>query len=298
MPTGSCLDARDCEPGQSCTMDGECTFQPTEDERCPDPMECREGEICSEEGWCIADGTCGTDGDCEDPEDQCSPGHVCLPDGACSTNSECPEGTECVDGDCLPGGDCGETEYGIDNPPNLLILLDRSGSMDEAIDGRSKWEIAVEAITSTIGAWDTSIRFGLALFSDCDNCEPGSIFVDCASDSADQVIATLGGEPRCPTTPIGASLNAMLGQATIQDDTRQNAILLVTDGQDTCDGDPSAEAAALLAQTISVPTYVVGFGSGVDAGELQATAQAGGTTDYYQADSADGLESALSAISG
>ena len=260
----------------------------------------RDGEFCSADERCIQNDSCAAAEDCPAGQD-CSPGGLCLPAGACERDADCHSGTVCQDGTCVPGGECGESEYGMDAPPNLLILLDRSGSMDDPIDGTPKWEIAVDAVTATIGDWEGAIRFGLALFSNCEaggDCAPGAVSIECADGTTDEIVAALAAAPRCSSTPIGASLDAMVGQATIQDTERRNAILLVTDGIDSCTGDPPAGAAALLAQGISVPTYVVGFGGEVDAGQLTATAAAGGTGDYYQADDAGGLEDALGAIAG
>jgi len=301
MPSGGCVDARDCEPGQSCS-DQLCTFDPAE--TCGSNQDCFAGEFCSEDARCIEVGTCADPADCPQGEN-CSPGHLCLPGGSCERNADCHEGTICEDGQCVPGGGCGESEYGIDAPPNLLILLDRSGSMDDEIDGRPKWEIAVEALQATIGDWDGTIRFGLALFSNCEeggDCSPGAVEIPCGPDTSADISARLESAPRCSSTPIGASLNAMVGQATIQETDRENAVLLVTDGIDSCDGDPPGGAAALVGQAIPVRTYVVGFGGEVDADQLRATAEAAGTAagaeGYYQADDAGGLAAALGAIAG
>jgi hypothetical protein len=301
---GNCYDARDCEPGQTCGADGLCTFHPDED--CNTDQNCRSGEFCSAAGRCIAVGSCGDPEDCDDPDEDCSPGGLCLPAGTCDRNADCHRGTVCEDGECVPGGECGESEYGLDVPPNLLILLDRSGSMNNEIDGTPKWEIAVDAVTSTIGDWEGSIWFGLAIFSNCDGpldrCNPGIVEVPCGADTVGSIVRTLGKAERCGSTPIAASLDGMVGEPSIQDPSRNNAILLVTDGMDSCGGDPSSASANLFAQETSVKTYVVGFGSEVDADELRATAEAGGTgagdPAYYQADDAGGLAAALGAIAG
>ena len=79
-------------------------------------------------------------------------------------------------------------------------------------------------------------------------------------------------------------------------------ILLATDGAPNCkggnvanadlDGASSACAAALAAD---IPVYVIGIGPSV--ANLSALAQAGGTNDYYPANSPDQLAEALTAIS-
>jgi hypothetical protein len=47
-----------------------------------------------------------------------------------------------------------------------------------------------------------------------------------------------------------------------------------------------------------IPTFVLGFGNGANAGTLQAMAQAGGQAQYYAANSPAELELALDTIAG
>ncbi len=303
---GTCAEDGDCpEEGEHCSPTGVCTRGdvPTD---CEADEDCREGMFCASTGLCADEGDCFADEDCHVDGEVCTPRNVCLPEGTCEQNGDCEQGFVCGDaGTCIPGGECGETDFTLEVAPNLLILLDRSGSMDEEIGGVSKWQIAVDSITATIGAYGAAIRFGLALFSNCaidGSCDAGTVEIACAPDTTPAIIATLAAAPRCSSTPIATSLNAMIGEPSIQDAARQNAILLITDGQDSCGGDPSPEAAALLAQAISVQTFVVGFGGAVDGPELAETATAGGTAlaadpVYYQADNAGDLDAALSDIS-
>ncbi len=56
---------------------------------------------------------------------------------------------------------------------------------------------------------------------------------------------------------------------------RARYVLLLTDGSEVCDSDPATRAAEL--RELEVQTIVVGFGPGVESGDLQAIADAGGT---------------------
>jgi hypothetical protein len=83
---------------------------------------------------------------------------------------------------------------------------------------------------------------------------------------------------------------------------RPNYVLLITDGQSTCD-DPAPMVASLRLEEPEIKTFVVGFGDGVDPGELEDMAEAGGTalggdTKYYQADDAQALGQAFADIAG
>jgi hypothetical protein len=79
-------------------------------------------------------------------------------------------------------------------------------------------------------------------------------------------------------------------------------VLLATDGEPNClapNGDPSINesiAAVAALKAAGIPTFVVGFGDGVNAGTLQAMALAGGQSQYYAADSPAQLQLALDTI--
>ena len=104
------------------------------------------------------------------------------------------------------------------------------------------------------------------------------------------------------TTPIAGSLDdARLyldgvrgGDAAAM--CRPYRVILVTDGQETCAGDPNAAASALSAA--GYPVYVIGFATadpGVRA-DLDAIASSGGTTSAIFADDSTQLAAAVSGI--
>lgn len=207
------------------------------------------------------------------------------------------------------------------NPPDLLVVLDRTMSMhrepngDPAMDTpmgltQSKWWIAVEAIESAAATYDGGLRLGLELFPrDPGNdacitlqeriagttatntrCEEGEVLVQPdlgTSGAIAQAIDPLTTD-LCRSTPIGAGMqtaNAALA-AIKQDgpDGRDQYALLITDGQDTCDDMLPITEVQAMAQN-GVRTYVVGFdasgGSGVDAQQLNDMACAGQTAEGF-----------------
>jgi hypothetical protein len=207
---------------------------------------------------------------------------------------------------------CGGELFGADNvPPNVLITLDRSGSMNDEIDnGMSKWEIAQDAIAQVTADFGDQVFFGLSLFpgldSDCNDgmdCGAGAVFIDPAPMTADMINAELAAASTCSFgTPIAEHLDSLPDYAGLEDIERPNYILLITDGQATCD-DPVPAVEALRAEDPEIKTFVVGFGSEVDPQQLADMAEAGGTAlpgdpSYYQADDAQSLVEAFAAIAG
>jgi len=243
--------------------------------------ECPSGTLCSVTGQCIPEGSCQADGDC-------SEGLLC--DGASET--------------CVPGGECGQKPFSITaKAPQLMIVLDRSGSMGKSVPGtgKSRWAVASDAIGKMLTKYDGKIDFGLSVFSACGSkgCMPGVVGAAIPTSGA-AISATIAATSLCNSgkaeTVIGGTLQALVGNPSLQVADRANVVVLITDGQDNCGGGGAAAAKSLAGQPTPVTTYVVGFSGDVNKTELTNIAQAAGTAPYFQADNAAQLEAALDAI--
>jgi von Willebrand factor type A domain len=195
-------------------------------------------------------------------------------------------------------------------PPNVLIVLDRSRSMLDEVGGGPKWDVARAAIDQLTTQYADDVRWGLMLFpgfdQDCNDggeCTEGAVFTDPAAGTADAITTLLDDAQTCSFgTPIAENLDSLVDYAGLEDPTRADYILLVTDGMATCN-DPVPSVTTLRMQDPEIRTFVVGFGGEVDPDQLNAMAQEGGTAlpgdpQYYQADDADGLAAAFADIAG
>jgi hypothetical protein len=192
-------------------------------------------------------------------------------------------------------GDSAPPDGGLCNPPDMLVVLDRSDSMSKppggADAGASKWSLAVAAIENISAApIDTTLRFGLELLpdqpaekTDAGSCASGLLAIDPNLGNGAAIATTLGSTQLLNGTPVGAALG--VAQTTLageQVDGRAQNVLLVTDGKETCDGVPALPVVQSLA-TAGVNTYVVGFGGAVDAAMLNDLACAGKTAQNFVA---------------
>lgn len=266
------------------------------------------GEVGESGGGCTLDSECP-------PGQHCAPfSGVCLGEGACVLSEDCEGGKVCTDGMCVIGGDCGAESFELTaQPPNVMIVLDRSGSMDGDVQdsNKNRWEVAKDAITLLVETFNADIRFGLVTYSACtpgQECSAGKIVVPLGNLNAGPITGFLGGkglEYLCnsgdPETSTGNTLYALIGEASIQDPERGNAVLLITDGNENGEcqtvTDAADAAGKLFSQAIKVKTFAVGFSDGV-LDTLDAVAMAGGTGMAYNANNPATLEAALNAIAG
>jgi hypothetical protein len=196
---------------------------------------------------------------------------------------------------------------------NLLIVLDRSCSMSKppnATETRSKWEIAVEALTTLTTDYQGKMRFGLILFPDETgaNCEQDAIPIPVGDDNETAIVDLLGQtDVKGPcVTNIDTAMAQAATDPALKDTDKRSFVLLISDGMQsgTCGGiAKDADTVQYITDLYDdwVATYVVGFGGAVRPQSLEDFAQAGGvaksgTPSYYQADSATELDAALKAI--
>lgn len=151
----------------------------------------------------------------------------------------------------------------------ILLVLDGSGSMGEQWGGRTKWEIAkeilFEAIDSTERA-NPNVEFGLRVFGHqspkaLHDCLDSKFEVPFGRSNAVTIRAFLDGAKYQGYTPIAYSLSQAVNDFP-QDARARNIIVLITDGIETCEGDPCALAPQFRARGIALKPFIVGLNVG------------------------------------
>jgi len=240
-----------------------------------------------------------------------------------------PDGGPCVEGVvCVPVNPddvgCGtltlDTEVEtVKVPGNLLLVFDRSGSMEQDWNGMTRWQAAGTAMVNALTPIANDLTIGMVSFPSpggppvvCGQFDFACLFGtgltgNCAVNpitAADQItfkpgpaaIAELMGPPpkyqpvaagRTPTSEGIARANEALNATQL---TGAIAVVLITDGDPNCMWDQAATVNIITGWAArGIKTYVVGLpglgGNGMAI--LTALAQAGGTAPYLTpADSA------------
>jgi hypothetical protein len=231
----------------------------------------------------------------------------------------------------LPTGDanCGiETSGTSREPADVLLVLDRSGSMNQSISGEcycdaslagrqgtvcpdtancsARWTSLTSAVSATLDA-TPGINWGLKLFSSggSNACSVSTtVEVAISSSSAGAIQTQISGTTPSGNTPTATAVtNATAYLKTVKDQSNK-VILLATDGEPNCgagarnNSDPDVQGtidAITAAKNAGFSVYVVGIGPSV--GNLDNFAEAGGTSKYFPATSPQDLAQALSDIS-
>lgn len=209
--------------------------------------------------------------------------------------------------------------------PTVVLLIDRSGSMRQPFDnGLDRWETLVQTLTdpqeSLIQKLDTSVRFGMALYSSNGGFGNGPTprqcpiltGVDISIGNFSGLSALLSSNQPGGDTPTAESMAATAAQLTAFAEPGPKSIILATDGDpDTCD-DPDANddagskelsvGAVTAAFAEGIATHVISVGDDVTASHLEALAVAGAGGDpaarAYTALDTEGLVDAFNTIIG
>ena len=187
-----------------------------------------------------------------------------------------------------------------DRRQSMLLVLDSSGSMREpAGAGRTRFEAATKALNEVIGGLPGDLDVGLRIYGaripdGPGSCRDSELVVPVGPlDRKSLRSAVRRARPR-GNTPIAYSLRRAAEDLPTEG---QRTIVLVSDGEESCGGDPCAVARDLSAQGLDVRVDVIGFQvTGAARDQLTCIAQAGRGT-YYDAPDASTLTEQLERLS-
>ncbi len=165
---------------------------------------------------------------------------------------------------------------------NVELIMDSSGSMAaETDDGEPRIDAAKRVLNQVIDAIPVDraeLNVGFRVFGHqgnnteagrAESCQSSDLTVPVDGVDPDALREQVANYAPVGWTPIGLSLERAAADFPAASETVTNAIILVTDGLETCDSDPCAIATALKESDAAITVYVVGLG--LDAEELRIT---------------------------
>lgn len=182
------------------------------------------------------------------------------------------------------------------NAPGVLFILDASGSMKAQINNQEKMAIAKEVMTHLLRSLPDTIQVGLEVYGhhtkgDCNDIEVIAPVGQVDKATLIQRIQSI--DPK-GMTPITQALQVAAERLKTAE--QETTVVLVSDGEETCKGDPCAAVTSLLRQGVKLKVHVVGFDVGdKEKQQLMCIAQAG-NGKYFAANNAEQLKDALSEV--
>ena len=198
-----------------------------------------------------------------------------------------------------------QTESAAPSTVNVELVFDSSGSMAQEVSpGVTRIEAAQQVLNDVVDAIPEAegINVGFRVYGHkgsnqeadrAESCQSTELIVPVEGTDKDLLRAAIESYQPVGWTPITLALQEAANDFEAPAENEVNAIVLVTDGLETCGGNACEAAAALAEGEVNVTTYVVGFGLTQDEqATLQCIADAGGGLNLSAAN-ADELNNAL-----
>ena len=192
-----------------------------------------------------------------------------------------------------------------ENRRSIVLILDASGSMNANLpEGTTRIEAAKAAVANLVGKLTDDTRLAFRAYGhrsppqrkDCKDSELIVGFNTVASNRA-TILAKADTIKAQGYTPINLSLQ-LAAQDLASEASAERVVLLVSDGKETCEGDPCATAKALADADAKLVVHTVGFGvDTVTRQQLQCIARMARGT-YFGASNAGELAGMLTKAAG
>lgn len=181
----------------------------------------------------------------------------------------------------------------------ILFVLDSSGSMRQTIGGRPKIMLAKGALIRNLETVPTTVSVGLRVFAHrvemsnkSASCKDTELLVPVGAANFSEVSSALSAASPLGYTPLAYSLQQVTRDFS-PDKEGEKFVIVLSDGEETCGGDPISVVRELRKQGINITVHTIGFD--VDEKtrmQLEQIAEAGGGS-YFDAKDAEQLTIAL-----
>ena len=179
---------------------------------------------------------------------------------------------------------------------SVLFVLDLSGSMWGQIEETPKIEIAREAMRDVLVDLPGYVDVGLAAYGhrSKEDCEDIEVVAPLGQQTAIELSSSLDLLSPKGQTPLARALLAAFDEVAM----RRGSVyvVLISDGEETCGGDPCAMLSQLRAAGSRVHYHVIGFDVNETEGEQLRCIADAGRGEYHPASDLESLSRALSSV--
>ncbi|WP_299871478.1 VWA domain-containing protein [uncultured Cocleimonas sp.] len=191
---------------------------------------------------------------------------------------------------------------------HVVLLIDASGSMAGKLGGKSKMSIAKRESLRFLGALQKDVPVGMIVYGHKGNNTKSGKAESCSSvewvhklgAGMHTLKKSIKSLKPVGYTPMGDALDYTLDELKKVRKSKKNKesvpiVYLLSDGKETCGGDPVASAKALHESGVRAVVNVIGFDVGKETRQqLEAISEAGGGK-YFPAKDAKALRKQLNA---
>lgn len=188
----------------------------------------------------------------------------------------------------------GDLAFAFESTPGtFLIILDTSSSMLEVIEGQVKIDVAKDVIIDLLDDLPDGAVVGIREFGGCERSE---LIAPVGPIQRQLLQAEIRAVEPAGATPIAYALEQTRADLTSMTDPQ--LILLISDGMETCGGDPVQAAQDLIALGYDLRIHVVGFdiSRNIPARDQLVEIAQVAKGVYYDAKNSEELRQALSMV--
>ena len=185
----------------------------------------------------------------------------------------------------------------------IEYILDASGSMNEKLpDGTVKLAVAKDVLRDFLGSFLPETNIGLRAYGHrvyyketAKSCEDVELIAPVEKGQMEAIATWLQDFKAQGMTPLAESIRLAM-KDFVFDPARKNSIVMLSDGIETCEGDPCGLVEESKAEGIEFTFHVIGLQvDNATRKQLRCIARPGGGT-YHDASSAQDLKQALGDI--
>jgi Ca-activated chloride channel family protein len=167
---------------------------------------------------------------------------------------------------------CSENIFSQQRGSRILFLIDGSGSMNQKMGTKSRFDIARELLFNLADSLEKSksnVEIGIRVFghqysNTAHNCEDSKLEIPFAKNNSKKILQRLKQLHPQGYTPIAYSIFKAAEQdfPNVKNSNTDmlNAIVLITDGEESCGGNPCAAAELLDKKRVSLKPFIIGLG--------------------------------------